>query len=104
MDPHFTSGKSRRDTYYYLKGLQVKGIFRIFVPSNKTNKDMEKERIIVKKTSDGFSATTESNYNAVIQDAHKVWKFRESEGFREFSDVKEYIEKWFRTDDVVLVE
>lgn len=65
---------------------------------------MEKERIIVKKTSDGFSATTESNYNAMIQDAHKVWKFRTSEGFNEFSDVKEYIRKWFRIEDVTLVE
>lgn len=65
---------------------------------------MEKERIIVKKTLDGFSATTESNYNAMIQDARKVWKFRTSEGFKEFSDVKEYIRKWFRTEDVVLVE
>lgn len=65
---------------------------------------MEKERIIVKKTSDGFSATTESNYNAVIQDANKVWEFRTSEGFKEFPDVKEYIRKWFHTEDVVLVE
>ena len=68
------------------------------------NKDMEKERIIAKKTFDGFSATTESNYNAVIQDARKVWKFRTSEGFKEFSDVKEYIRKWFHTEDVVLEE
>lgn len=65
---------------------------------------MEKERIIVKKTLDGFSATTESNYKAMISDAHKVWKFRESEGFKEFSDVKEYIKKWFHTEDVVLEE
>jgi hypothetical protein len=90
--------------YYYPKGLQAKGIFRIFVASNKTNKDMEKERIIVKKTLDGFSATTESNYKAMISDARKVWKFRESEGFKEFSDVKEYIRKWFHTEDVVLEE
>lgn len=65
---------------------------------------MEKERIIVKKTSDGFSATTESNYNAMVSDARKVWEFRESEGFKEFPDVKEYIRKWFHTEDVVLVE
>lgn len=65
---------------------------------------MEKERIIVRKTFDGFSATTESNHNAVIQDARKIWKFSTSEGFREFKDVKEYIGKWFRTEDVVLVE
>jgi histidyl-tRNA synthetase len=65
---------------------------------------MEKERIIVKKTSDGFSATTESNHKAMIQDARKVWKFRESEGFKEFSDVKEYIKKWFHIEDVVLEE
>ena len=68
------------------------------------NKDMEKERIIVKRTSDGFSATTESNRKAMIQDARKVWKFRTSEGFKEFSDVKEYIRKWFHTEDVVLEE
>ena len=90
--------------FYYSRGLQAKGIFRIFVASNKTNKDMEKERIIVKKTLDGFSATTESNYKAMISDARKVWKFRTSEGFKEFSDVKEYIRKWFHTEDVVLEE
>lgn len=65
---------------------------------------MEKERIIVKKTFDGFSATMESNRKAMIQDARKVWKFRTSEGFNEFSDVKEYIRKWFHTEDVVLEE
>lgn len=89
---------------YYQKGFKRKGISRIFVPSNKTNKDMEKEKIIVKKTSDGFSAATESNHNAMVQDAHKIWNFRTSEGFREFSDVKEYIRKWFHTEDVVLEE
>ena len=68
------------------------------------NKDMEKERIVVKKTFDGFTATTESNHNAMVQDEHKIWKFDKSEGFNEFSDVREYIVKWFHTEDIVLVE
>lgn len=72
--------------------------------SNKTDKDTEKERIIVRKTSDGFSAATESNRKAMIQDARKIWNFRTSEGFKEFKDVKVYIGKWFHTEDVVSEE
>lgn len=68
---------------------------------------MAQEKIIVKKSScHGFTATTESNYNARIQDARKIWNFDKKDGFEEITDVVDYIEKQFRVEreNIVVID
>lgn len=43
----------------------------------------------------GYILTTKENYNSRVSDARKEQMFYDKDGFRDISDVVEYIEKWF---------
>lgn len=68
---------------------------------------MAQEKIIVKKSFyHDFTATTESNYNARIQDARKIWNFDKKDGFNEITDVVDYIENQFhvKRENIVVID
>lgn len=74
-------------------------------PKNHT--EMANEKIIVKKSFfHDFIATTESNYNARVQDVNKMWNFDKKNGFEEIQDVVDYLEKHFHIDreNIVVIE
>ncbi len=68
---------------------------------------MANEKIIVKKSFfHDFIATTESNYNARVQDVNKMWNFDKKNGFEEIQDVIDYLVKHFHIDreNIVVIE